>query len=119
MATKRECEAALRALAERLDVVEESLRRRHAVDRTLSCHITDLSTSFSGRLSNGSLIDLVEQPNDQAQVRLTIASDDLVAVTAGDLAFTAAWTDGRMRIEASMFDMLKLRSLALTRQFDA
>jgi putative sterol carrier protein len=119
MATKNECEAALRNLAQRLDDVDESLKKRHAPDRTVSCSISDLKAAFSGRLTCGALKDLVDRPNEDAQVRLTVSSDDLVAVTSGELPFATAWADGRVKIEASMLDMLKLRSLALTRQLDA
>jgi putative sterol carrier protein len=119
MATMQQCEAALRDLAKRLDEVEESLKKRHAPDRTVSCCISDLKASFSGRLTSGAIRDLVDRPNDAAQVRLTVSSDDLVAVTSGELPFATAWADGRVKIEASMLDMLKLRSLALTRQLDA
>jgi putative sterol carrier protein len=40
-----------------------------------------------------------------------MASDDLLALTAGELDFTRAWASGRVKMEASIRDMLKLRSL--------
>ena len=111
MATKRECEAALRSLAKRLDGADDSLKRRHAPDRTLSCRIPDLDTTFSGRLTSGVLCDIVNKPIDNAQIRLTVSSDDLLAVTAGELAFASAWAAGRLKIEASVLDMIRLRML--------
>jgi hypothetical protein len=111
MATKEACEAALAELAARLDGVPDSTKRRHAVDRTISCHLPDLGTTYSGRLADGSLCDISEQPLPGAQIRLTVSSDDLVAVTSGRLPFASAWSSGRLRIEASMLDMLRLRAI--------
>jgi hypothetical protein len=111
MATKEACEAALFELAGRLDGVPDSAKRRHAVDRTISCHLPDLRVTYSGRLSDGVLCDINEQAQPNAQIRLTVSSDDLVAVTNGSLPFMNAWTTGRLRIEASMLDMLRLRAI--------
>jgi hypothetical protein len=111
MATKRDCEAALRGLAERLDGVDDSLKKRHAPDRTVSCRIPDLETTWFGRLHDGSLRDITNRPVEDAQIRLTVSSDDLLAVTAGDLPFASAWAAGRLKIEASVLDMIRLRSL--------
>ncbi len=111
MATKKACEAALVELAERLDGIPDATKRRHSVDRTITCHLPDLRTTYSGRLCDGSLCDVVESPLPDAQIRLTVSSDDLVAVTDGTLSFGTAWTTGRLRIEASMLDMLRLRAI--------
>jgi hypothetical protein len=110
MATKQACEAALLQLAERLDGIPDAQKRRHSVDRTISCHLSDLRTTYSGRLCDGSLCDVSETVLPDAQIRLTVSSDDLVAVTEGTLSFGTAWTSGRLRIEASMLDMLRLRA---------
>jgi alkyl sulfatase BDS1-like metallo-beta-lactamase superfamily hydrolase len=111
MATKDACEAALLELAQRLDGVPDSAKRRHAVDRTISCHLPDLQVTYSGRLSDGVLSDIAEEQLPNAQIRLTVSSDDLLAVTSGSLSFTNAWSSGRLRIEASMLDMLRLRAV--------
>lgn len=111
MATKKQCEAALRGLAQRLDDVDESLKKRHAPDRTVSCRIPDLETTFTGRLAQGSLCDIADGPTENAQIRLTVSSDDLLAVTKGELPFASAWATGRLKIEASVLDMIRLRSL--------
>ena len=111
MATKRECEAALRSLAKRLDGVDAGLRKRHAPDRTVTCRIPDLDTTFSGRLTSGTLLDIANRPLDDAQIRLTVSSDDLLAVTKGELAFASAWAAGRLKIEASVMDMIRLRGM--------
>ena len=111
MATKKQCEAALRGLARRLDGVDDSLKKRHAPDRTVTCRIPDLDTTFSGRLSSGVLSDIANEPMSDAQIRLTVSSDDLVAVTKGELALSSAWAEGKLKIEASVLDMIRLRAL--------
>ncbi len=111
MATKRQCEAALRSLAKRLDGVDASLRKRAAPDRTVACRIPDLDTCFSGRLHDGALLDISNTPLDDAQIRLTVSSDDLLAVTNGELPFASAWAEGRLKIEASVLDMIRLRGM--------
>jgi len=44
-------------------------------------------------------------------LRLTTTSDDLLALTDGSLPVMRAWTSGRLRIDASIVDLLKLRTL--------
>ena len=65
----------------------------------------------TARLHEGCLLDFSSKPTDEAQIRLTVSSDDLLAVTAGELPFASAWAAGRLKIEASVLDMIRLRSL--------
>lgn len=111
MATVEECREALHGLATRLAGVDGDLRTRHAVDRTLSVHLSDLGATFTGALRGGGLHDIEQDTGARAQIRLTATSDDLVAITAGALTFPAAWATGRLRIDASPLDLLRLRAL--------
>ena len=40
-----------------------------------------------------------------------MGSDDLIALTDGELDFAKAWLSGRIKVEASVRDLLKLRSM--------
>jgi putative sterol carrier protein len=40
-----------------------------------------------------------------------MTSDDLVALTEGDLNFGSAWMSGRVKLEAGLRDVLRLRKL--------
>jgi putative sterol carrier protein len=40
-----------------------------------------------------------------------LTSDDLVALTDGQLNVASAWATGRLRVDASIKDMLRLRAL--------
>jgi alkyl sulfatase BDS1-like metallo-beta-lactamase superfamily hydrolase len=111
MATVDECHEAVERLAERLSTVDEKARRKHAFDRTLSCHIPDLDITFTGALRDGHLQDISTDAAPKAQIRLTAKSDDLVAMTDGHLSFGQAWLGGKVKVEANVLDLIKLKSL--------
>ena len=50
-------------------------------------------------------------PADKAQIRLTMTGDDLVRLVGGELHFAKAWGSGRVKVQASLRDVLRLRSL--------
>jgi hypothetical protein len=85
------------------------------LDRSLSCRLTDLGQVVEGRLHGGAITDMHAVPDEPgltpADIRLTMSSDDLLALTAGELSFAPAWATGRVKLEAGLRDMLKLRSL--------
>lgn len=112
MATLEQCQEALGDLAARLAGSDDSGRRRGSLDRTLACVVSDLATVFTGRLVDGELRDVTLGGSARgAQITLTVSSDDLVALTGGQLGFAGAWASGRLRIEASMMDLIRLRNL--------
>jgi hypothetical protein len=110
VATIDECEQALHGLAARLATADATTRKKASLDRTLSCHLTDLGVSFAGRLRNGALEDIYPAGSSSAQVRLSMTSDDLLRLAAGELALVPAWASGRIKIRASVLDLLALRS---------
>lgn len=113
MASVQDCEQALLALADRFAAVDAQTRSRYTVDRTVSWHVTDLDVVFSVRVSDGELGALQQVPAAapvDAQVRLAACSDDLVALATGGLTPPAAWATGRLKVEASVLDLLRLRS---------
>ncbi|WP_175409553.1 SCP2 sterol-binding domain-containing protein [Streptomyces sp. TRM64462] len=114
MATTEECRRALDTFAARLARADGGVRAAAGHDRTVSCHVTDLDVTFTGSLADGGL-RLLDQadgpPRERAQVRLAMTGDDLVALVAGELDFARAWATGRVRLEAGLRDLLRLRSL--------
>ena len=110
MATIEECRTALDQLSQNLAGAEGVT----AFDRSLSCRITDLDTTFVGRLADGRIVDVVTVPGlpaQKAEIRLTMSGDDLVALVGGELNFAKAWGSGRVRLQAGLRDVLRLRSL--------
>lgn len=112
MANEAECRTALDRIAERLSEVDPKQFAEHVVERTISCRISDLSVAFGSRIHPGGL-DPFEPTEDPkaAQLRLTMKSDDLVALANDELNAAKAWATGRLKIEASIFDLLRLRKL--------
>lgn len=114
MATVDECRVALRKLGEQFDEVDRESRARHVVERSISCHVKDLGVTFYGRIHHGGLgpfEDLPAKDDGRAEVKLTIGSDDLVALVNGELDMGRAVFSGRVRVDASFSDLLRLRKL--------
>jgi hypothetical protein len=110
MATAGECREALERIADRLAADPEAARRVD-LDRSFACHITDLQISFHGRIARGTIVDLADGDDPAAHLRLTLASDDLLALVAGELHFASAWASGRVSVKAGLRDLFKLRQL--------
>lgn len=112
MATVEECRKALEELSAKMGRAEGETRKATQLDRSLSCRVTDLDVTFSGRLRDGALHDIDTEPRtDKAQIRLSLTGDDLIALVAGKLNFGAAWAKGRVKLDASFKDLLVLRKL--------
>ena len=111
MATTDECITALRGVLGPI----ASNKAAEGLDRSLSCRLTDLGQVLVGRLTTGAVRDLRAVPDDpslpKADIRLTMTSDDLLTLTRGELSFGKAWSSGRLKLEAGIRDLLRLRSL--------
>ncbi len=111
MATREEVDAALHGLVARLDAVDPEVRSRHTLSRTVSCAVRDLDVVYTAHLGDEGLSGVTTEQAGPAQVRLRVDSDDLLSLIEGRLALPAAWASGRLRVDASVFDLLKLRNL--------
>ena len=111
MATIDECITALQGV---LGPIASS-KAAEGLDRSLSCRLTDLDQVVLGRLSAGAVRDMHVLPDGasvpKADIRLTMTSEDLLALTRGDLSFGKAWASGRVKLEAGIRDILRLRSV--------
>ncbi len=112
MASIEECEDAVASLVERLDSYDANARKANIPDRTLVLHLYDLDLDFRGDLTEGALKNVrITHDRSRPDVKLSMTSDDLVAMTRGELKFAQAWATGRVRLEASIKDLLRLRKL--------
>jgi predicted lipid carrier protein YhbT len=112
VATLAEVEKAVQGLLERLAEVDPDVRRKYAVERTVACRVRDLDMVFLGAFDDeGTLRDLTVAERGDGQVKLAANSDDLIALIEGRLSVPTAWATGKLKIDASMLDLLKLRSL--------
>jgi hypothetical protein len=110
MATVEQCRQALADVAAKL-AADPGTAARVNLDRSLSCEIRDLKVSFHGRLRDGTLLNLTDGDDPRAEIKLSLSSDDLLALVAGTLNFAGAWAAGRISVKASFGDLLKLRKL--------
>jgi len=113
MATVEECRTALDSLIGRIAEMDAKDKESHLLDRTLSVRVPDASVTFVTRLGQHGA-DPVRQADGgtpTAQVRFTANSDVIVAIAADPGTFMRAWLSGRLRVQASVFDLLHLRRL--------
>ncbi|MDN3269971.1 sterol-binding protein [Streptomyces sp. MA15] len=114
MATIEECRAALDKLADSMGNAEGDVRAAASMERSVSCHVTDLDVTFAGRLTGGRIAvrdTFPGPPREKAQIQLAMTGDDLVALVDGKLHFARAWGAGRVRLEAGLRDLFRLRKL--------
>lgn len=110
MASESECETAVRSLVALLDQVDPETRSKYVLERSVSLRLSDLDVTWSARLSDEGLSDLTDADDERAQIRLTVGSDDLIALVEGRMAVPTAFATGRVRVQASPFDLLRMRS---------
>jgi hypothetical protein len=112
MHSAEECREALEKLAGRLADVSPDDRANYFGDRSISITIPDLDVTYATRLGAGD--DPVHEaaPGDPpADIRLTADSDEVVALAQSPMNIARAWMNGRVKIEASMKDLFRLRKL--------
>ena len=113
MATAEECRLALENLTGRIAEMDPADREAHLLERVISCKVSDLGVTFVTRLGPDGASPVTEANGSEppAQVRFTTKSDDLVALADDPGTFARAWLSGRLKVEASIWDLLRLRKL--------
>lgn len=111
MATAEQCRTALETFAAQLASNNEQVKSKLTFERTLACDITDLGISFHGKFSQGALGAIADGDDPSAEIRMTVGSDDLVALVNNELEFGKAFASGRVKLKASIMDLLKLKAI--------
>jgi|SRR5664279_2167286 alkyl sulfatase BDS1-like metallo-beta-lactamase superfamily hydrolase len=111
MASVGDCEQALHQLAARLAEADGSTKKHASFDRSLTCRLRDLNVVYAARLRDGALRDIRVVDSTDAQIRMTMTSDDLIALVQGRLHMGSAWASGRVRVSAGVLDLIKLRTI--------
>jgi hypothetical protein len=112
--SRDQVEEKLRELIARLDASENGARALGESlpdSRVLALHVSDLGTDYWTELAGGRMGELHDGARDDADIRITAASDDLVGVIDGRGSLFSAYVAGRVRIDASFGDLLRLRKL--------
>jgi predicted lipid carrier protein YhbT len=112
VATLEAVEQAVQDLLERLAEVDPDVRRKYALERTVACRVRDLDVVLLAAFDDdGSVSEIAVADRGDGQVKIAATSDDLIALIEGRLSVPTAWATGKLKIDASMMDLLKLRSL--------
>ena len=112
MASAQECQEALQKLAARLSELSPDERDNYFGDRSISVTVPDLGITFVTKLGTGD--DPVREavPGDPpADIRLTAKSDEVLSLAQSPMNIGRSWVAGRVKIEASMKDLFRLRRL--------
>lgn len=109
MATVDECRNVLEKMAGKVARKSDELDLEEDFERTLAVEITDLDQAFSAKLAGNKLTDLLDGDAPDAEVRIIISSDDLIALSKKELKPAKALLTGKIKIKASVKDLAKLR----------
>lgn len=112
MATAQECQQALQKLVGRLAELSPADRENYFGDRTISVTIPDLGVTYVTKLGTGDDPVREAAPGDPpADIKLTANSGEVVALADSPMNIGRSWVAGRVKIEASMKDLFRLRKL--------
>jgi hypothetical protein len=112
MTSADECRAALQKLAGRLSELSPDQREQYFGNRTISVTIPDLGVTYVTLLGGGDDPVREAAPGDPpADIRMTASSDEVVALAGQPMNIARAWMSGRVKIEASVRDLFRLRRL--------
>lgn len=111
MATVAEVEAVLAELLSRFADVDSGTRAMLPSHRVIEARFPDLGIVRHAEWHEGRLHVLDAAPQRRPDIRVTVDSDDLVAMAEGRLSFSRAYAANRIRLDASMTDLLRLRAV--------
>ena len=95
----------------RLGTLESGYRAMLPSRRTIETVCTDPDLMYHATWRSGQLGQLVAGAAPRADIRIHVAASDLVDMANGSLPFRDAWADQRVRVHASMTDLLRLRAV--------
>ncbi len=112
MSSAQECQEALQKLAGRLGEMSPAERDEYFGNRSMSVTIPDLGVTYVTRLGTGDdPVREVASGDPPADIRLTASSAEVIALAQSPMNIARAWVAGRIKIEASMKDLFRLRRL--------
>ena len=112
MTTADECRTALQKLAGRLSEISQADRDQYFGNRRMSVTIPDLDVTYVTTLGGGDEPVRELAPGEPpADIRLTAKSDEVISLAEQPMNIARAWMSGRVKIEASVKDLFRLRRL--------
>jgi hypothetical protein len=112
MASAQECQEALQKLVARLSELNPSDRENYFGDRSISVTIPDIGVTYVTNLGSADAPVREAAPGEPpADMRLTADSDEVLSLAQTPMNIARAWVSGRVKIEASVKDLFRLRRL--------
>jgi hypothetical protein len=114
VATKRQVEAKLRELIGRLDAADEgveALARALPERKVIEVQVPDLGETYWAELAAGRMGKLQRGVPLGADIRVRADSDELVQMVDGKRSLFSSYIGGRVKVEASFADLMRLRRL--------
>jgi SCP-2 sterol transfer family len=112
MNSAEECREALQKLAGRLSELSPADREQYFGNRSISVTIPDLGVTYATKLGSGDdPVHEVSPGDPSADIRMTANSDEVVALAQQPMNIARSWMTGKIKIEASMKDLFRLRRL--------
>ena len=111
MASIDQVEVVLVELLSRLGEVDDTTRAMLPSRRTIEASCPDLDLVRHAEWRRGELLMLDDVPPRRPDIRISVHSDDLLAIANGDLPFSRALASNRLRLDASMADLIRLRAV--------
>lgn len=111
MATVAEVEGILLDLVKRIERIDPAYRAMLPSRRTIQAELPDLGLVYHAFLRQGKLSELHAGAADRFDIRIRVDADDLIAMNEGRLDPSRAYSSGRIRLDASMTDLLRLRAV--------
>jgi len=111
VATPEQVEATIGSLIGRLDTLDSSSRSMLPSRRMVETTCPDLDTTWHALWEEGTVGEILRGTAPRRpDIRVKVNSDDLLALADGSLPFRQAWQAGRIKLDASVTDMLRLRA---------
>jgi hypothetical protein len=111
VATIEEVDQILGDLLQQLGELDPNTRSLMPSRRTVEARCPDLDLVRYALWRDGELKMLDEAPPRRCDIRISVMSDDLLALHHGELTFSRAYSANRVRLDASMTDLLRLRAI--------
>jgi hypothetical protein len=112
MYSAEECREALQKLVGRLAELSPSDRENYFGNRSVSLTIPDLGVTYVARLDGEDDQVREQEPGESpADIRLTAKSDEVISLSESPMNIARSWVAGKVKIEASVKDLFRLRKL--------
>jgi hypothetical protein len=112
VATPAEVDRTLKKLVKRLDTADLDGASLPEQQRSIICVITDLDIIYRADYAEGRITKLSKvKTAEGGDVRISVASDELISLADGRSSLPMALLFGRIRVDAHARDLLLLRQL--------